>query len=179
MHVQKFSTAVCRGLAGAAVGLALLTSGCGGAGSEPTTAPAATSHEPALSVESSWVKAANEGMTAAFGVLVNDGTEDIRIVSAQSSASTVMELHEVTMIDGEMRMREKEGGFVVPAGGEHPLEPGADHLMMMDLTEPITPGDDVDIVLTLEDDSTFEFTAQAKEFAGGDEEYQPGEGHDG
>ncbi|WP_166349144.1 copper chaperone PCu(A)C [Phytoactinopolyspora limicola] len=132
-----------------------------------------------LRIDEPWVKAADDGMTAAFGVFVNDGPDDIRIVDATTSSSPVMELHEVVVTDGQPAMREKDGGFVVPAGSEHLLEPGADHLMLMDVVEPILPGADVEFVLTLEDGATFEFTAQAKEFSGADEEYIPGEGGHG
>lgn len=163
----------------ASAGLALAVSACGSDETEPAAAET-TAPETVLSIEEPWVKSAEDGMTAAFGTLVNSGDEDLRIVSAQSPASPMMELHEVAMGDGgEMVMREKGDGFVVPAGGEHILEPGADHIMLMDLAAPIVPGDEVDVVLTLEDGSTFEFSAQAKDFAGADENYQPGEGHDG
>ena len=33
-----------------------------------------------LTVQDPWVKAADEGMTAAFGVLVNDGDADVTVV---------------------------------------------------------------------------------------------------
>lgn len=148
-----------------------------------TVTACGSEEEPAgsgLSIEEPWVKSADDGMTAAFGTLVNDGDEDLRIVAAESPSAPELELHEVAMGDaGEMVMREKDGGFVVPAGGEHVLEPGADHLMLMDLAAPIAPGDDVEFVLTLEDGTTVEFVAQAKDFAGADEDYQPGSGHDG
>lgn len=173
MYAQHTKSVLRSGLTAGVVGVALIASGCGGGDAGPAAEPADAPQEKALTIADPWVKASDEGMTSAFGILVNDGTDDLRIVSSESSMSTVVELHEVVMTDGEMLMREKADGFVVPAGGEHLLEPGADHLMLMDLTAPIAPGDDVDFVLTLDDGSTFEFTAQAKDFAGGDEDYQP------
>lgn len=158
------------------LGAAVLASSCGTDDSEPVAdTPTAA---PTLSIEQPWVKAADEGMTAAFGTLVNPGNEDVRVVSAESTASPEMELHEVAATDdGEMAMQPKADGFVVAAESEHVLEPGADHLMFMDLAAPVAPGDEIDITLTLEDGSTLEFVAQAKEFAGADENYQ--HGHDG
>ncbi len=125
-----------------------------------------------LDVVDPWVKAADEGMTAAFGTLTNDSATDVRIVSATSEVASSTELHEMASDDdGAMVMREKEGGFVVEAGASHELSPGGDHLMLMDLTGPVRPGDEVTVTLTAEDGSTFELTAPARSYAGANEEY--------
>ena len=125
-----------------------------------------------VTIEDPWVKAADSGMTAAFGTLSNSSDEDVVVVSAESSPTSSMELHEMTTDDsGSMVMRPKEGGFVIPAGGTHQLDPGSDHLMFMDVTDAIEPGDDVDVTLTFEDGSTMEFTAAGHSFSGADEEY--------
>lgn len=79
------------------------------------------------------------------------------------------------MIDGEMKMQQKDGGFVVPAGGDHVLEPGNDHVMVMDMSDPVEPGEDVEITLTLDDGTTYTYTAQGREAEVGDEEYVPSE----
>lgn len=122
-----------------------------------------------------WVKSADEGMSAAFGTIVNTTEKDITIVSGTSSASTMIELHEtVEDASGTMVMREKQGGFVIPAGSEYVLEPGANHLMLMDMITPILAGDEVKFSLNLEDGSSVEFTAPAKDFTGADEQYMPG-----
>lgn len=149
------------------------TVGCSPSSSEVTASEAGSVDVDVspLTVRDPWVKAADEGMTAAFGVLVNDGDTDVTVVSADSPVSP-MEIHEIVMADGEMLMREKEEGLTVPAGGSHTLEPGGDHLMLMDLAAPIAPGDEVAITLTLADGATVEFTAVAKPFAGGEERYE-------
>lgn len=110
-------------------------------------------------------------MTAAFGVLANRGAELRTIVSAVSDASDRTELHEMAMDDGVMVMRPIDGGIEIPAGGSTALEPGGLHVMIMDLDRDVAPGDDVTVTLTLDDGSTVRFTALAKEFAGGNEEY--------
>ncbi|MFW6091794.1 MAG: copper chaperone PCu(A)C [Actinomycetota bacterium] len=154
---------------------ALVLAACGADDTTSDTAEAATGSGSPLTVEEAWVKAADEGMTAAFGVLANTSDADVRVVGAESPAAAAVELHEVAEVDGEQTMREKDGGFEVPAGSEHVLEPGGDHLMLMDLAGPVQPGEGVDVVLTLQDGSTVELTAQAKDFAGADEDYEPGE----
>jgi copper(I)-binding protein len=76
-------------------------------------------------------------------------------------------------------MREKEGGIVVPAGGEYTLEPGGDHFMLMDLKEPVLAGQDVTIVVTADDGSTVEFTVVGRSFSGARENYEGDHGDHG
>jgi hypothetical protein len=142
--------------------------------SEAPANPSSASTGTAVVVEDPWAKAAESGTTAAFGTLVNPGDADVRVVAASTPAAAAAELHEVAMTDGQMVMREKPDGFVIPAGGELVLEPGAEHVMLIDLVAPLAPGDEVDIVLTLDDSTTVGFTAQAKDFSGADEDYRPG-----
>lgn len=130
---------------------------------------------PAVSVSDAWVKAVDDGMTAAFGQLTNNSDHDARIVSATTPSAQRVELHEVvTDTTGTATMRQKEGGLVVPANGELELAPGGDHIMLMDVTSPLTPGSDVEVVATFEDGSTLTITAQVRDFAGADEDYGPG-----
>ena len=124
-----------------------------------------------VELRDAYVKAAESGMTAGFGTLVNDGDSEITVVSASTPASSVVELHETVSGDGGMSMRPIDGGFVVPAGGSRELSPGGDHVMLMDLTGPVTPGDDVPLTLELSDGSTVELDAVVKDVAGGEEEY--------
>ncbi|WP_372466753.1 copper chaperone PCu(A)C [Microbacterium maritypicum] len=152
-------------------------------GCTPEAAPVETESRPAgdvVRIEDAWVKSADEGMSAAFGTLVNTGDHDATVVSVTSAASTMLELHETVENDaGEMVMREIDGGFVIPAGGQLALEPGANHIMMMDLTGPLAAGTDVSFTLTFDDDSTYEFTAPVKDYSGANENYEGGDEHDG
>jgi copper(I)-binding protein len=112
-------------------------------------------------------------MTGSFGTLVNSADQEITITGGSSPVAGMVELHEVVMEGGEMVMQPKPGGFVVPAGGSLTLEPGGLHVMLMDLKEPIAPGTDVPITLTLSNGETLTYTTVAKDFAGGNESYQP------
>jgi periplasmic copper chaperone A len=151
---------------------ALLAAPLVGCGTDDTDTAAT---EGAVTVADAWVKATEGDMTGSFGVISNPGDTDLTVVSATTSASDRTELHEVVMIDGAMKMQEKDGGFVVPAGGEHVLEPGADHVMVMNLQEPIAAGDSIDVTLVLDDGSEVTYSAQAREAEVGDEEYVPSE----
>ncbi|MDG4809559.1 copper chaperone PCu(A)C [Micromonospora sp. WMMD1120] len=161
---------------------ALLTVGVAGCGSsEPSTAaqpsPSASASAAAgvLGVRDPWVKAAETGMTAAFGTLVNDGDADVIVTGVTTSVSP-MELHEMTMKDGKMVMQAKQGGIVIKAKSTHALEPGGDHLMLMDLTKPVQAGDELTFTLTFADGRSQQFRAVAKPFTGAQESYAPGHG---
>jgi copper(I)-binding protein len=146
------------------------------AGSTTTPATDVTAAEQ-VTVEDPWVKSAETGMSAAFGQIENTGDADVTVVSVATPASTMLELHETVENEtGEMVMREKDGGFTIPAGGALALEPGANHIMLMDLVEPVVAGDEVTFTLTFSDDSTLDFTAPAKDYAGADETYAEGHG---
>lgn len=160
-----------------AVSLLALT-GCAGT-SAPAESDSASAGD-AVTIEDAWVKSAEEGMSAAFGTLTNTGADDVTVVSAETAASSMVELHETVENEaGEMVMREIEGGFVIPAGGTLVLEPGASHIMLMDLAAPLQAGAEVTVTLTFSDDSTYEFTAPVKDYSGANENYEDGDEHEG
>ncbi|MGB3761790.1 MAG: copper chaperone PCu(A)C [Ornithinimicrobium sp.] len=165
---------------GLAIG-ALLLAGCGGSDAsssgsadDESTAPRDAAIE--LELDDGWVKAADEGMTAAFGTLRNDSDEDIVLTSVTSEIADVGELH-VTEDDGSgsMVMKPAEDGFTVPAGGEHELEPGADHLMLMSLNQSVETGTMATVTVGADDGQQWSFEVPVREFAGADESYDSGE----
>ncbi len=88
---------------------------------------------------------------AAFMVLMNQADAADRLVSARSDVSERVELHTHKEDEnGVMRMIHVEEGFAVPAGGEHALARGGDHVMFMGLKQPLEHGDVVEVTLTFE-----------------------------
>ena len=177
-------------LTATAIGLSLGLAACGPSRS---TAPGSAETDPTPSAgvpadsdgseaaplvwEDGWIKAAEDGMTGAFGTLRSSTGSDLRITGAESAAAGSAELHETASDDGgSTLMQEKEGGFLVPAGASLTLEPGGDHIMLMELREPILPGDEVTITL-LTDAGEVEAKVVAKEFSGAQEEYVQDPGH--
>ncbi|WP_241988178.1 copper chaperone PCu(A)C [Cryobacterium sp. MDB2-10] len=158
-------------LASLAVVAALALAGCAGT-SAPAATTAAAAAADSLSIIDPWLKAADSGMSAAFGTLENAGAVDVTVVSAESPASSMLQLHEtVSNAAGEMVMQQKQGGFIVPAGGSLELAPGGSHIMLMGLTNPIKAGDEESFILTLSDGSTLSWTAVAKDYTGANETY--------
>lgn len=146
---------------------------------DPAAASASTSdadHGPIV-VHDAWVKAAESGMSAAFGTLENTSDEAVTVVSASTEASSDVQLHEtVTGSGGESTMQEKDGGFTIPAGESLELAPGGNHIMLMGLAQPLEAGAEVPFTLTFSDDSTLDFTAPVKEYSGAQENYGAHEG---
>ncbi|MEU7941192.1 copper chaperone PCu(A)C [Microbispora bryophytorum] len=137
-------------------------------------APASAAVAP-LSISDPWVKTARSGMSAAFATLVNTTDEAVTVVAASTPVSSSVELHEVVGDGGSTTMRRKQGGFVIPAGGRHVLQPGGDHIMLMGVRTAVEPGVEVPFMLTLKGGRTVSFMAVAKDFAGANESYAPHE----
>jgi len=148
----------------------------GASATSATTAPTSASSPAAsqVTVSDAWVKTTQSGMTAAFGTLTNLTHHKVSVTGASAPASGMVELHEVVTVNGVPQMRLKQSGFVIAAHGTHTLAPGGDHIMLMNITQPITAGDTVTITLLLSDGTSASFDAVAKDFSGANETYHPG-----
>lgn len=127
-----------------------------------------------LTITDGWAKAADDGMSAAFGVLENPTDEPITVIGAASPFAKAVQLHEVVMQDGSMVMQQKPGGFTIPADGSLELKPGGNHLMFMGISRKITPGTMVPVKLITDDGGVFRTRVMAKVFAGANEDYDGG-----
>lgn len=87
--------------------------------------------------------------TAAYMMILNEGTEDDRLIAASSPAFGTIELHSSSMKDGVMRM-EKLDGIEIPADGTALLAPGGFHLMLFEGERPFKAGDSYMVTLTFE-----------------------------
>lgn len=136
-------------------------------GQEPgTDAPAKAS---AVSISEPWARGTvgsdDPSMSAAFMLIDNNGDEDVVLQSVASTVAERTELHEMAMVDGDMVMRRVEGdGITIEAGGDMLLQPGGYHVMLMDLTEELVPGTEIELTLSFSDGSTQTITVPVKEF---------------
>lgn len=155
----------------------LLVAGCSsdndGSGSEDGSSGGTAE----VTVTDAWIKAVPSGtMTAVFAEVENGGDEAVTIESVTTDLSDRAELHHMVMSDGTMVMAPIEGGIEVPANGSVSLEPGGLHIMVMDLTDEVLVGAEHEITITLSTGDEVTFTAVAKDFAGGNESYDPDAG---
>ncbi|MCK7610878.1 copper chaperone PCu(A)C [Roseibium sediminicola] len=105
-----------------------------------------------LTISQAWTRATPPKAKAGGGFVAirNSGTEDDRLVAASSDVAAKVELHEMTVTDGVMKMRHLEDGISVPAGETVALKPGGLHIMFMGLNQSFEEGNTVPVVLTFE-----------------------------
>jgi copper(I)-binding protein len=105
-----------------------------------------------LTVISPWTRATPGGAKIAGGYLkiTNNGTSADRFVGAKSDASDRVEIHEMSMSDGVMKMRPLPNGLEIKPGETVELKSGGYHLMFMDLRQPLKQGDSVKAKLQFE-----------------------------
>jgi len=102
-----------------------------------------------ISITEPWVRGTVPGMKATGAFMQIASKSDTRLVAAASPAAKVVEVHEMTMVDNVMRMREIKA-IPVAAGKPVELRPGGFHVMLIDLIKPLEKGATVPITLTFE-----------------------------
>ena len=105
-----------------------------------------------ITVEQPWSRATPKGAKtgAVYMTLENkSGTAD-RLTGASSDVADKLQLHEMKVENGVMKMREVPDGLSIPAGGSVELKPGSYHVMMIGLKKPLTAGEDFPLTLTFE-----------------------------
>ena len=135
--------------------------------------------EGAVTLEGAWVKATDEDMTAIFGTLENPSDAAVTLESAEVDVDADAEMHEVVQEAGSSVMKPVDGGLEIPADGELNLEPGGYHIMLVNLGEPITPGQDLKLTLHFSDGSESVTTVPARAFEGAQEEYHADDDDEG
>ncbi len=105
-----------------------------------------------ITVEKAWSRAtpAEAKVGIGFATIKNGSDEPDKLVSATTEVAGQTQIHEMTMEDGVMKMRQLTDGLPVPAQGEVVLKPGSYHLMLMDLKQPLEAGQHFAGTLTFE-----------------------------
>lgn len=122
-----------------------------------------------VTVTEPWIRATVGGQKVAGGYMQLKSARDTALVSASSSASATVEVHEMTMEGNVMKMRALQK-LELSAGKTVELKPGGYHLMFIDIKEPMKPGAKVPLTLTFEDKDkkreTLEVTAEVRQLSG-------------
>lgn len=131
-----------------------------------------------VTVNDPWVRAtvAQQKATGAFMQL--QSAQDAKLVSAQSPVAGVVEVHEMAMDGGVMKMRAVTS-LALPAGKAVELKPGGYHVMLMDLKGQVKDGDIVPVTLVVEGKDGKRQTLEVKATARGmspQPAMQPGQG---
>ena len=97
----------------------------------------------AIEIDQPWTRATPGGAGVAGGYLTiaNTGSVPDRLIGGSSPDAARVEIHEMKMEDGVMKMRELTGGLEIKPGQKLELKPGGYHVMFMNLREPIKQGE--------------------------------------
>lgn len=122
-----------------------------------------------ISVSDAWARATMPGQPVSGAYMHIQSDADARLLSASSPVVPRVEVHEMSMDGGVMRMHEVKA-IELPKGKTVSLEPGGFHIMLMNLKKPIKAGDVIPLTLVVESDGkqqTVEVKAEARAMSGG------------
>ncbi len=99
-----------------------------------------------------WIRAAppSSPVLAGYVAVVNRSRREMTIARTESPEFGAVELHEMKMVDGVMRMRPLPQQPIAP-GSTLELAPGGTHLMLFRPVRELHPGDHAEIVFVLAD----------------------------
>ena len=104
-----------------------------------------------LAIENPWARATPKGADVGAGYLVirNAGAEADRLTGGSADFANI-EIHEMAMQGGVMKMRELKDGLAIPAHSVVELAPGRYHVMFTGLKHPLVQGEIAKTTLTFE-----------------------------
>lgn len=105
----------------------------------------------AVDVQNAWARATIKGQMATGAFMTLTAREGTKLVGAASPAAGVVQVHEMKMEEGVMKMAEVKGGLDLPAGKAVELKPGGYHVMLMDLKAPLAKGTALPLTLVFKD----------------------------
>lgn len=105
-----------------------------------------------LVITQAWTRATPGGAKTGGGFLTieNKGSAPDKLVGVSADVAGKVEVHEMSMDNGVMKMRPVEGGLTIDPGKTVKLAPGGYHLMMTDLKSPLKQGDKLPVTLQFE-----------------------------
>jgi copper(I)-binding protein len=163
------------GLPVAALVVASIAAGCSSGGSA------------SIKVTDAWARAssATAAAGAAYMTIQNTGSASDALIGASSPAARTTEVHETVAMgspapsasdgmgvgspmpsasgDGGMMGMQPIARLEIPAGGTVELKPGSYHIMLIDLTKELKPGDKIEITLKFEKAGEVKVTAEVRE----------------
>jgi hypothetical protein len=101
-----------------------------------------------IEINQGYVRATLPGinLSSAYMQIVNNSNQDIRFIGAKSSVSPKIEIHEHSMENGLMRMRQVSA-IAIKKGEQVTLMPYGFHLMIFGLNKPLKDGETIDLTL--------------------------------
>ena len=116
-----------------------------------------------LTLHQAWARASigSAKAGAAYLTIVNKGDEVDRLLSVETPAAKVAQLHTNLMKDGIMKMRRVQA-VEIASGEPVVLRPGGLHIMLMGLKAPLQEGETFPLVLTFENAGPIEIPVKVE-----------------
>lgn len=125
-----------------------------------------------LQTSETWAKAADKGMSAAFGTLHNAGETTLELESVTDpSTSTTIEIHDTEGQGSDAVMKQHEGALLIKPSEDVVLAPGGTHFMFMDLKSPLEASQTSTLQLNFSDGSNTQVQFPIRNFSGANESY--------
>ena len=102
-----------------------------------------------IEVRDAWIRGTVPAQKATGAFMEITGKSAVRLLRVDSPVAASVEIHNMTMQNGVMKMFPVDG-IDVSAGKTVKLAPGGYHVMMMGLKQQMKPGDRVPLTLTFE-----------------------------
>jgi copper(I)-binding protein len=117
-----------------------------------------------IKVEDPYARATPAGARtgAVYMTLDNSAKDADRLTGASSDVAAQVQIHEMSVVNGIMQMREVAGGLPIPAGGSAVLAPGSYHVMLIGLKKPLMAGETFPLTLRFEKAGTISVTVPVK-----------------
>lgn len=121
------------------------------------------SSENQITVEHQWARAAEKGMNSGIFMNIKNNTDlPDTLVSAESEAAEVTEVHETYDAGSGMMGMRKAGKLGIKSGNELILKPGSYHIMLIGLKKDLVKGESVKINLVFSKSGKIEITCPIK-----------------
>ena len=123
-----------------------------GVQTRPAAAHDMTSADGTLKFSDMWTRATPAGANVAggFPTITNAGKEPDRLVGGTLTTAGTVQVHQMSITDGVMKMQELPRGLEVKPGETVELKPGGYHLMFIGLTAPVKEGEKLEGTLIFE-----------------------------
>jgi periplasmic copper chaperone A len=129
-----------------------------------TTAACAQATKTSIVVADPYARATPAGAMsgAVYMTLDNKTNAADRLISASSNVAAQVQIHEMSMVNGVMQMRQLADGLPVPAGESVVLKPGGYHVMLIGLKRQLAAGETLPLTLTFEKAGNISVTVPIK-----------------
>jgi periplasmic copper chaperone A len=111
-----------------------------------------------LEIDHPWSRATPKGakIGAGYVSIKNTGSTPDRLIGGSFAGAEKVEVHQMTMDQGVMKMRPVAGGVEIKPGETVELKPDGLHLMLVGLKQPLKKGEQVSGTLQFEKSGTVE-----------------------